>query len=48
MNYSNTTTYKTAICRGNNTAYGTDAIVGLWRNTLQLTVSIIYQTKRWK
>ena len=33
MNYKNTTTYKTAICRGNNTGYGTDATVVLWRST---------------
>lgn len=33
MNYSNTTTYKTAISRGNVAATVTDARVGLWRNT---------------
>jgi hypothetical protein len=33
MNYSNTTTNKTVISRANQAQYGTDAIVGLWRNT---------------
>lgn len=33
MNYSNTTTNKTAIGRGNNASVGTDATVGLWRDT---------------
>jgi hypothetical protein len=33
MNYSNTTTYKTVLNRGNAAATGTDATVGLWRNT---------------
>jgi hypothetical protein len=33
MNYSNTTTYKTAIGRYNNAATGSDAIVNLWRST---------------
>lgn len=33
MNYSNTTTYKTAIARHNLASGGTDAIVGLWRST---------------
>ena len=33
MNYSNTTTYKTVIGRGNNTPDQTRASVGLWRNT---------------
>jgi hypothetical protein len=31
MNYSNTTTYKTALCRSGNAGTGVDAIVGLWR-----------------
>ena len=44
MNYSNTTTYKTAICRGNNTGYGTDATVVLWRNTNAIT-SILLTTR---
>lgn len=33
QNYANTTTYKTAIDRGNNATDGTEAIVGLWRDT---------------
>lgn len=33
MNYANTTTYKTIITRHNDTAYGLDANVGLWRST---------------
>lgn len=37
MNYKNTTTYKPAICRGNNTAYGTDATIVLWRSTAAIS-----------
>ena len=33
QNYSNATTYKTTLIRSNNSAIGTDAIVGLWRAT---------------
>ncbi len=33
MNYSNTTTYKTALARGNASANATRAGVGLWRST---------------
>ena len=33
MNYSNTTTYKTALARGNSSANATRAGVGLWRST---------------
>jgi hypothetical protein len=33
MNYANTTTNKTVLSRANQTQYGTDAIVGLWRST---------------
>ena len=33
MNYSNTTTFKSAIGRYSNAATGTDAIVNLWRST---------------
>ena len=43
MNYSNTTTYKTAICRGNNTAYGTDSTVVLWRDTNAITSILLKQ-----
>jgi hypothetical protein len=37
QNYSNATTYKTAIARGNLTTAGTYAVVGLWRNTAAIT-----------
>ncbi len=37
MNYSNTTTYKTVLCRANNAATGTGTTVGLWRNTAAIT-----------
>jgi hypothetical protein len=41
MNYSNTTTYKTVLLRGNQTTGGTyagiSAVVGLWRNTNAIT-----------
>lgn len=34
LNYSNTTTYKTALARGNSaSAWGAEATVGLWRST---------------
>lgn len=33
QNYSNTTTFKTWLSRGNNAAAGVDAIAGLWRST---------------
>jgi hypothetical protein len=37
MNYSNTTTNKSVVSRANQTAFGTDAIVGLWRSTAAIT-----------
>jgi hypothetical protein len=37
MNYSNSTTYKTSLIRSNRAQSGTDAIVGLWRNTNAIT-----------
>lgn len=37
QNYSNTTTYKTALTRGNAAAYATQATVGLWRSTSTIT-----------
>jgi hypothetical protein len=37
MNYSNATTYKTFLARGNIAAGGTEAVVGLWRNTAAIT-----------
>lgn len=38
QNYSNTTTNKTWLTRGNNAAAGVDAIVGLWRNTSAINI----------
>jgi hypothetical protein len=37
MNYSNSTTFKTVLARGNNAAAGVDAIVSLWRSTSAIT-----------
>jgi len=37
QNYSNATTFKTALYRANNAATGTDAGVGLWRSTSAIT-----------
>lgn len=37
QNYSNSTTYKTVLGRANNSAAGTDALVGLWRSTSAIT-----------
>ena len=37
LNYTNSTTYKTAIARGNNAGTQADAFVGLWRNTAAIT-----------
>jgi hypothetical protein len=37
FNYSNTTTYKTAMCRANSAADGVDATVNLWRSTSAIT-----------
>jgi hypothetical protein len=37
MNYSNATTYKTIICRGNVAASFVNATTGLWRNTAAIT-----------
>jgi hypothetical protein len=37
MNYSNTTTYKTVLDRGNAPDFLTIARVGLWRNTAAIT-----------
>ena len=42
QNYMNTTTNKTSLTRANNTSYGTEAIVGLWRNTAAITSITIY------
>lgn len=37
FNYSNTTTNKTSISRGNSAGFGVDAFAGLWRNTNAIT-----------
>ena len=37
FNYSNTTTYKTWVARGNNASARTRAFVGMWRNTSAIT-----------
>lgn len=42
MNYSNTTTYKTTLHRNNNAAYGTDAVMGLWRSTSAISTITIF------
>ena len=44
MNYSNSTTYKTAICRSNittGTYPGTEAVINLWRNTNAITSIVL-------
>ena len=41
MNYSNSTTNKTALCRSNNANGETNARVGLWRNTATVTSLLI-------
>lgn len=38
QNYSNTTTYKTALIRSNNAPTGTDALVTLWRSTAAINI----------
>jgi len=37
MNYSNSTTYKTFLLRGNDPSGATAAHIGLWRNTAAIT-----------
>lgn len=37
INYSNATTNKTVVVRANRAGGGTDAVVGLWRNTAAIT-----------
>jgi hypothetical protein len=45
MNYSNTTTYKTALGRSNRSAVATTAKVGLWRSTSAITsVKVFFNT----
>ena len=42
MNYSNTTTFKTAFNRSNQAAGGVDATVGLWRSTAAIDTIRFY------
>lgn len=44
QNYSNTTTYKTALIRDNNPDYYVFANVGLWRSTVAITSVTFYQS----
>jgi hypothetical protein len=37
QNYSNSTTYKTSLIRGNSSSFRTTATVGLWRSTSAIT-----------
>jgi hypothetical protein len=43
MNYSNTTTNKTFLCRANEASRATEAIIGLWRSTSAIS-SIVYES----
>lgn len=42
MNYSNTTTYKTAICRSNRASQASEAVVNLWRSTSAINTIEIF------
>lgn len=44
MNYANTTTFKTSLARGNNTAANTGAFVGLYRSTSAISSLTIYNS----
>jgi len=41
MNYSNATTYKTVLNRDGSAPTGTDAVVGMWRNTSAINQVLI-------
>ena len=41
LDYANTTTYKTTLSRGNTSASGTGAVVGLWRSTAAINQIVI-------
>ena len=43
MNYANTSTYKTWLVRSNNAAYGTDAVVSLWRSTAAINSITLFR-----
>jgi hypothetical protein len=42
MNYTNTTTYKSSVNRGNDATFGTLAAVNLWRSTAAINAIKIY------
>lgn len=42
LNYSNTTTNKTVLVRGNNPLVGTSGVVGLWRSTAAISTVLMY------
>lgn len=44
QNYSNSTTYKTAVARSNSSADNTGAFVSLWRNTAAITSMTVLTT----
>ena len=44
MNYSNTSTYKTVLSRGNNADAQTEAVVSLWQSTAAITSILIKNT----
>ena len=44
QNYSNTTTYKTMLCRSNSASIETGAAVALWRNTAAITSIVLKLT----
>jgi hypothetical protein len=44
QNYSNATTYKTALSRSNDTSTSTQAWVNLWRNTAAINAIKVYPT----
>lgn len=41
MNYSNTTTNKTVLCRSNQAATAAEATVGLWRSTVAINTVLV-------
>ena len=49
MNYSNTTTYKTVLCRAGAAGLATQAHVGLWRSTAAINeVAAVYPSQVYK
>jgi hypothetical protein len=44
QNYSNATTFKSVLGRANNSAAGTDALVGLWRSTSAINAIRLYSS----